>query len=772
MATLMPYLPHQFSDDNGAPLAGGKVYTYIAGTVTPKATYTTFFGTTPHDNPIILDASGRPDNGTSIWLGSGGYKFIVKDSLDVEIDTIDNVNSDDGDTLSVFYVENIAALKALTAGQYDLVYVEGYYTPGDGGGGWFDWDADSTATMDNGVVIQVNAGGDGRYNRIVDGNVSPLWFGAKGDGTTDASSAMSYANTYADSVNKSIVVDGGTYLFATNPALTVPVIFSGDGMFKVTVTTFNMPLIPVVGINDLKKHFDCSGEANAPVFPAGTTITPQFFGAKGDSVTDDSPAFSYAVYALQTNGGTVRVPETKLGYMIGDACSFSTQIPLKTNVSIVGDGYGALLTCNATPADEGVFFSTSAVSNVTIEGITVDGSKGEATTGRMINAVMDGCEIKNCWFENAYNEAIYLDATDTVVRNNHFKNCGNATEATGCMLIYAGTDAVIEGNVFDCPDDEASYGLALKAPASSTIAGTIIRANQFIDCEIVSSTDSGAISGLALLDNSVLTDGVSHAVTLLNTHDATVSGNIVRSETTSTSNAFYESGNSPNDDIVYGVNSTYNFTTPFALANSTIIDTRLGFEDYSDVASASTATLNKGFVNNITGNTNIKLIDNTGWRNGGVALLKFSSSTVIDHNETASGTAKPVSLILAADTAYAPNDIMLIRYADDMFYEVYNSRTKVSNGGSIVSAGSLDIGAYGFLIVTGTTNISYISTTGRGVGSVIILKKGTGNADLLHNAGTVPANYAALYLDGATTYQFDEGKTVQLVYDGTYFSQF
>ena len=35
----------QFLDNNGLPLSGGKIYTYIAGTTTPLATYTTNLGT-------------------------------------------------------------------------------------------------------------------------------------------------------------------------------------------------------------------------------------------------------------------------------------------------------------------------------------------------------------------------------------------------------------------------------------------------------------------------------------------------------------------------------------------------------------------------------------------------------------------------------------------------------------------------------------------------------------------------------------------------------
>lgn len=85
MASLFP-APQQYFDNNGDPLAGGKVYFYEAGTTTPKTTYTDQGGGTPNANPVILDSAGR----ASIW-GSGNYKEVVKTSADVTISTRDTV---------------------------------------------------------------------------------------------------------------------------------------------------------------------------------------------------------------------------------------------------------------------------------------------------------------------------------------------------------------------------------------------------------------------------------------------------------------------------------------------------------------------------------------------------------------------------------------------------------------------------------------------------------------------------------------------------------
>lgn len=89
-AVLLSPLFEQFEDNNGAPLVGGKIFSYLAGTLTPQATYTDATGVTPAANPIILNAAGRPVGG--VW-GSGVYKFILKDSLDNTIDTLDNVTA-------------------------------------------------------------------------------------------------------------------------------------------------------------------------------------------------------------------------------------------------------------------------------------------------------------------------------------------------------------------------------------------------------------------------------------------------------------------------------------------------------------------------------------------------------------------------------------------------------------------------------------------------------------------------------------------------------
>lgn len=86
MATLLPEGKQSFTDDAGNPLVGGKLYTYDAGTNTPRPTFVDATGTIPNTNPVILNARGEA---TVFWDGS--YKAVLKDANDVTIWTVDNV---------------------------------------------------------------------------------------------------------------------------------------------------------------------------------------------------------------------------------------------------------------------------------------------------------------------------------------------------------------------------------------------------------------------------------------------------------------------------------------------------------------------------------------------------------------------------------------------------------------------------------------------------------------------------------------------------------
>lgn len=81
-----PFL--QFHDNNNIPLAGGFVYTYAAGTTTPKATYTDSSASVVAANPVVLDAGGN----CTLW-GIGSYKIVVTSADGSFTKTTDNIST-------------------------------------------------------------------------------------------------------------------------------------------------------------------------------------------------------------------------------------------------------------------------------------------------------------------------------------------------------------------------------------------------------------------------------------------------------------------------------------------------------------------------------------------------------------------------------------------------------------------------------------------------------------------------------------------------------
>lgn len=83
----------QFIDKNGKPFAGGKLYTYIAGSSTAIETYKkigSVDATNTNTNPIILDMKGMANIVISRDMA---YKFVLCDKNDVKIDEWDNITA-------------------------------------------------------------------------------------------------------------------------------------------------------------------------------------------------------------------------------------------------------------------------------------------------------------------------------------------------------------------------------------------------------------------------------------------------------------------------------------------------------------------------------------------------------------------------------------------------------------------------------------------------------------------------------------------------------
>ncbi len=270
----------QFFDNSGQVLTGGLLYTYLAGTTTPAATYTSNTGTQFHTNPIILDASGRIPNGGEVWLAQNiQYKFVLKDANSVLIGTWDNIIGINSNFLNYSVQEET---QTATQGQTVFTLATISYTPGTNtlsvyvNGSkqipvlnYAETDATTVTfltglnvgdvvdfttavSLSSGVtsadLVTYNEGGTGAITRTVQAklqeSVSIKDFGAVGDGVTDDTDAIQNTFNYAIPNNIQIVIPSGTYLINGSITITkasglrTPTYITGGGtLYKPTTGT-------------------------------------------------------------------------------------------------------------------------------------------------------------------------------------------------------------------------------------------------------------------------------------------------------------------------------------------------------------------------------------------------------------------------------------------------------------------------------------------------------------------------------------------------------
>ena len=158
---------------NGAPAAG--VVFEINGTTYP------FPG--PGNGNVV--GPGTAVSGDIVTF-NGPTGTIIQDS-GVAVSTVVSTLG-----LSLASVATIAALRAVTTTTFpnNQCFVLGYYAGADGGEGPFWHNAGDTTSADNGGTIIVDASGRRWYRETGGQPVSVVWFGAKGDGTTDDTAAI------------------------------------------------------------------------------------------------------------------------------------------------------------------------------------------------------------------------------------------------------------------------------------------------------------------------------------------------------------------------------------------------------------------------------------------------------------------------------------------------------------------------------------------------------------------------------------------------------
>jgi hypothetical protein len=316
-ASLLPIPKIQFYGATGTfqgkPLAGGKLYTYVAGSYTVlQATYTDSTATTQNANPVILDSNGMAD----VWI-AGYYNIALYDANDVLQYTEANVSS--------FAAGNIVTTQWQPVSLINLTYFSGAV---------FTCATDMTATFVKGgrILATVTAGNIvGTIVSAVYGSVTTvtcLWDdgGALDSGLSAINTGIittslncipvlpvktktgSYTLTI-DDINQSFIFTGASPSATLPAANTVP---SNSKYFLKHIGSGNLT---VVGTVDATTNPIIAQYGSVILFSDGTNWYELYRKAlsavnyQSANKTPTAPA-STSVYAMQGLAGTITPART------------------------------------------------------------------------------------------------------------------------------------------------------------------------------------------------------------------------------------------------------------------------------------------------------------------------------------------------------------------------------------------------------------------------------------------------------------------------------
>jgi hypothetical protein len=526
-------------------------------------------------------------------------------------------------------------VRALQAGQYPLVVVLGGTTVGDGYDGVFYWSSTSLAADDALNTLAPNAGGTGRWIRLYSGF------------------------TLSQGASK------------------VSVIQSGTGAVSTDIQTRDRQVVYVT-------DFAANGVSGAKCDPTG--------------VTDSALGIQAAINSITV--GTVVIP--------AGTFKCSTSITPKKNVNIVGDGYGSVISYTGAGVavscvgsldswhsvlrDFRITSSTGThglrlkdLARVELRGLTISGFStaglhltGTAVTGFCINITINGNTITS----NS-GKGVLVDGVNAINQIAVHGNRVQGNTLAGISMEAACTGWSIAGN-----DIEGNGGTAELYIDGGGCAGLSITGNYF-----ESSTNHPAILaantqpqyGIGIQGNFFQGDlAITNAITLgvsAFVYGVVVKGNaFTGAYTNAISPAAVIGGDfGPN----YLAGAIVHVATPGGssvgirvLNSSGTVLTLSGRESPAQgatVASANNLALGAdGNRFQISGTTQINLIDNTNWQGGSIVTLHFQGSVTVKHNQGASGNNKPIKLAGSVDFAAAVSNQLTLQYdsTDSIWYEI------------------------------------------------------------------------------------------------------
>jgi hypothetical protein len=516
----MPRL--QFFDSSGRPLAGGKVYTYSAGTSTPLATYSDATGSVLNTNPVILDAGGF----ANIWVKNSVYRIVVQNSAGVQQWTADNV-------------ANPGAFAA--SGGYAVLDSNGFVPQAE-----LNFTAAGTGAVNRSV-----------QNKLSERGVSVRDYGAAGDGVTDDLAAFQRAALALPATGGTINIPNGKYKLSGTWVISNPgVVVQGCGSNQ----------SPVFDASDTAAcKVDYQGAAAAPAISVqanmvrltgfsignsggagtiGIEIKGNYFDA--DHIAVLNPSNGFTVAAIKTDAAAVRqqIYLDKL-FLQGNAAAVILEQTIAarlTNVRSVKNGASAI---QVGP--------TVSCFNIAILGSTFDVFDTDSLTAAAITVYKaSNVSIENNYFELAEWDSVKNPAASGQLAlrlSPTFDNdnmgvyfVGNWVQANSVLTNVIGTSAskiinglTVSGNIF-----RAFLTAAVNVPLAQplTIEGnaTWQAVGLPVNANASSTTSTGVVDSALLVRGQLQAAGGLTLASALSSTVATGTAPLTVSSTTPVTN--------------------------------------------------------------------------------------------------------------------------------------------------------------------------------------------------------------------------------------------
>ncbi len=397
------------------------------------------------------------------------------------------------------------------------------------------------------------------------------------------------------------------------------------------------------------------------------------FNAQGDGVADDYFAIQAAVDALPDRGGVVFFPVGT--YRVTDTIEIgdgSVGVPSTRNgIRLEGVGYSWGISASGPPHSGPVV-------------IMLDGTDHNNTILR-INGPAWGCGSSNITFTFNMGVGAAVDAIQDNGGNfGVFHNIGIIDPPRyGIQDIGLGTDGGqwnIWKNIYIHLAAANSKGILITTPNSGdvdrffdswenvNIVPSLASQTgiEFQNCDSIKVTNfmmnSGASGATAIHYNYSFTTDFPNGIVFWG---CDVFDNIVTSTGSPPTNTNFM-------NRIYGYSQDNGSAIPvlgnLEIVNGSTASRTLGKQ--VDVTAANNLVLGTGNLNVVAGATQINLISITGWTNGSIVTLFFSSNPLLKNNQAASGAFKPFHLNAGADLVTTANDMVMLQLVSGEWWEV------------------------------------------------------------------------------------------------------